>query len=288
MLPALPVLLAVTLSTAPTPPVLSELPKPEGIYELKHDFWGDGAVTAVAGTGWLLSEVAFKRQFAPTECRWCEQTGSTDTLNGFDAWGRGMRWENTATAAKLSDLTGMVLMPLTMVGGEAYLALKNRAASELPTDYLIILESTALAGLFNQAVKFAVARERPYAHFAALAGTSMTASPDDNVSFFSGHTNLAFVLTVATGTVAELRGYEGRWVIWAVGLPLSVATAYLRVAADKHYLTDVLVGALSGSAFGFLVPTVFHGRGAWKPISRSDFEAQLTAGPGGLAVVGKF
>ncbi|MDB4987793.1 MAG: hypothetical protein JWN04_2971, partial [Myxococcaceae bacterium] len=42
--------------------------------------------------------------------------------------------------------------------------------------------------------------------------------------------------------------------IWALGVPLAALTGYLRLAADKHYFTDVLTGALVGSAVGFLVP----------------------------------
>jgi membrane-associated phospholipid phosphatase len=37
-------------------------------------------------------------------------------------------------------------------------------------------------------------------------------------------------------------------------LTLAATTATLRMIADKHYFTDVLVGAAVGSAAGFLVP----------------------------------
>jgi membrane-associated phospholipid phosphatase len=32
------------------------------------------------------------------------------------------------------------------------------------------------------------------------------------------------------------------------------------MAADRHYLTDVLTGAVVGGAIGYLVPVLFHGR----------------------------
>ena len=50
-----------------------------------------------------------------------------------------------------------------------------------------------------------------------------------NFSFFSGHTTLAF------STVGGPR--------LAVSLPLAISTGGLRIAAGKHWLTDVLTGA---------------------------------------------
>lgn len=55
-------------------------------------------------------------------------------------------------------------------------------------------------------------------------------------SFFSGHTALAF---------STLGGPR-----LSVALPLAVGTGGLRVAAGKHYLTDVLTGAAIGAAAG--------------------------------------
>ncbi len=53
----------------------------------------------------------------------------------------------------------------------------------------------------------------------------------DRVSFFSEHTTLACVASIHT------RG-------WA----LCPAVGYMRIAADKHWLTDVGTGALAGAA----------------------------------------
>ena len=49
---------------------------------------------------------------------------------------------------------------------------------------------------------------------------------------------------------------------WAAGLPLAALTGYLRIAADRHYLSDVLVGAGAGTLFGTLVPRLLHSPGA--------------------------
>jgi membrane-associated phospholipid phosphatase len=142
--------------------------------------------------------------------------------------------------------------------------------------------------VLNQGVKFAVGRERPFAHVLSEDEKLLTDHPEDNnLSFYSGHASSAFALAVAAGTVAELRGYPNRGWVWAVGLPLAATTALLRMAADKHYLSDVAVGALVGSAFGVAVPLLLHGRQA--PVG-SGATLRVSPGPGmaGLMLSGQF
>jgi hypothetical protein len=52
----------------------------------------------------------------------------------------------------------------------------------------------------------------------------------DNLSFPSEH----------TGFAAMNRR-------WEIQVPMSIGTGYLRIAANKHYLTDVIVGGIVGS-----------------------------------------
>lgn len=84
--------------------------------------------------------------------------------------------------------------------------------------------SALRAGLsvgITEATKRLVPRERP--------------DRSDRKSFFSGHTALACV-----GGMASARQ--------AIGSLLCAGAGYLRLAADRHWLTDVLVGA--GVGFG--------------------------------------
>ena len=69
----------------------------------------------------------------------------------------------------------------------------------------------------NLAVKNMVSRDRP--------------DHSNRFSFYSGHTSNAFA---AAGWRYE------------VGIPIAIGTGYLRAAANKHYLTDVAVGAAAG------------------------------------------
>ncbi|MEM7605282.1 MAG: phosphatase PAP2 family protein [Myxococcota bacterium] len=77
-------------------------------------------------------------------------------------------------------------------------------------------------------------------------------------SFFSGHTSQAFA---AAGTTcvfhARLPLYGGTaWDGLACGGAMAVAATvgFLRITADMHYLSDVVVGAIAGTGIGVILP----------------------------------
>jgi membrane-associated phospholipid phosphatase len=128
-----------------------------------------------------------------------------------------------------------------------------------PTDAVLVLEAATIAADVNQLVKFGVGRERPFVHALPESEKGAVAHPsDNNLSFYSGHTNWVFALAASSGTVATLRGYRWAPWVWGGGLTVAFTTGYLRIAADRHYFTDVIVGAALGSAFGFAIPYLFH------------------------------
>jgi undecaprenyl-diphosphatase len=116
-------------------------------------------------------------------------------------------------------------------------------------------ESTTLAFLLPTAAKHLVTRDRPYRYFEGAPGES-----DSRQSFFSRHTSLAFCGAVFAGTVFTQYFPDSPWRagVWAGGLTLAVSVAVFRVAGGNHFTSDVLLGALSGSLVGFLVPWVNH------------------------------
>jgi len=209
----------------------------------------DAAIIGVGGTAWFTTEF-LKGKIAPSTCRWCEPPGLDLAVKN------ALGWDNTKPADVTSYITGFGLAPLTAFGFDAAVVYATGGTvGEWGEDALVILEAITVAADVNQIVKFLVGRERPFVHDLALADKPKTSSPgDNNLSFYSGHTMLGFVSAVSAGTVATLKGYKAAPWIWGTGLTLAVATGYLRIAADKHYLTDVLTGAVLGSAFGFLIP----------------------------------
>jgi len=242
--------------------------------ELSYDWKVDGAVTVTALAFWGGTEL-FKGRLAPATCRWCQVDSLDSSVR--DA----LVWSDTSAANLAGNIGAYAIMPLAGVGLTALAAAHDGRRSDIAGNTLIIAEAVALSGALNQIVKFAAGRERPFVHALPADEKSLTADPaDNNVSFYSSHTSFAFAMATASGAVASMRRYRLAPVVWAVGLVSAAAVGYLRIAADRHYFTDVVTGAAAGSAVGLAVPTLFHrSRGllALSPAPGGGVEALLTA-----------
>ena len=231
----------------PAPPA----PPPEP--ELRYSLATDATVTGAAIAFWIGSE-AFKSHLAPSTCRWCDPPGFDSSVRD------GLKWNDTEAANVISYVIPLGVEPLAMFGLHAYAARDHGTPDAAWVDVLLISEATAVAMAMNQAVKFVVGRERPFVHALPDDKKGQTAHPsDNNVSFYSGHSTFAFAMAASAGTIASMRRYRLAPSIWATGMALAAATAYLRIAADRHYASDVTVGAILGSATGIAVPRLFHG-----------------------------
>jgi len=177
------------------------------------------------------------------ECRWCGGP------NGLD---RSLRnavlWSDIRTPARASDVTSYLLEPSASIGLVLAGTLAEPSPGSLLDDMLPIAESVIVTNWVTRLIKISAARTRPYAHFTDERGS------EDNLSFPSGHTSNAFAFATSAAMVAHLRGYKSEPYIWVAGLTLAGTTGYLRMAADRHYLTDVIVGASIGVSAGLTVP----------------------------------
>lgn len=183
---------------------------------------GEGAAVGI-------SEFALKPVLAPKHCRWCATNPVDDAVRDALVWSNGNIWINTFEF-ELADILSYG------TAGADSIIMTMAAGHDAPT----VIESASVAALTTQIIKFSVGRERPYAHDVSLGD-------DDNLSFVSGHTAIATAEAVSAGMVTHKP-----WV-WGVGLGLAGATGYLRIAGDKHYLTDVLAGAAVGALCGWAV-----------------------------------
>jgi len=119
----------------------------------------------------------------------------------------------------------------------------------------MLAEAYSYSGLFSEISTQLSARKRPYAD--CTGGGEC-----DTQSFFSGHSAIAATgagLMCANHTRIALYGNPvldiGSCVLASSN---AVLTAVTRVAADRHYATDVIVGTGVGFAFGYAVPVLFH------------------------------
>jgi membrane-associated phospholipid phosphatase len=224
----------------------------DATHNLRWDPVIDLTVTLGGATAWIVSE-SLKGSLAPSECHWCD-VDSADTHVR-----EALIWPDTARANALSNVAGFALMPLAAIGSDVAAAAHEGALRNVPEDALLIAEATMIAADVNQLTKLLVGRERPFVHALAPDQKALTPQPsDNNLSFFSGHTTEAFALAAASGTIGTMRGYRWAPLAWPVGGAVAAMTAYLRIAADKHWLTDVVIGAVVGAGIGFAVPYLLH------------------------------
>jgi membrane-associated phospholipid phosphatase len=233
------------LATSPPLPTKSRGP------EVRYTAWLDLTVTGVAMAWWLGSELA-RDELAPATCRWCEPPG-------FDTSVRNqLRWQHTGVADTASYVLA-VAQPVMIYTLDVIAAGKDGGPGDAWVDALLISEAAAVAMALNQLVKFAAGRERPFVHALPDADKPFTSRPsDNNLSFYSAHTSLTFALAASGGMIASMRRYRLAPWIWTAGIAMATVTGYLRIAADRHYASDVVVGGIVGSLTGAAVPYFFH------------------------------
>lgn len=215
-----------------------------------------------------LSQLEAHRLAQP-HCNWCEPPQ-------VDRWARReLRWADVAPARTASDIL-VVAIP---AGAALTLSLSARSdgagTREVVEDLLMLTEAASTAVLLSQASKFATGRLRPDAW--ASGGDATT---DARMSFWGGHAAFAFSVAAAATQVSRLRGRSGwKWIALA-SFAGATATAWLRVGADRHWLTDVVAGAGVGTAAGLAVPLL-----VLRPAGERTTAVTLVPAPGGLALL---
>lgn len=239
--------------------------------QLRWEPHADIPVTGALIATWALTEFPLKTTLAPTTCRsLCEP-------NAFDTSVRRV-FNPSLQPTKfgfdrpdlVSNLVGFGAIPVALFGLDALLSRWKHGDGPFWADATLMLEASFAALALNQAIKFAVGRARPYTIGASRDLLASARAPNDHfLSFFSGHSTFAFAMAVSAGMIATLRNESWAWLTWLVGIPLAAGTAVLRLAADKHWATDVLVGSGWGALVGAGLPLLFHGRESSPPVTLS-------------------
>lgn len=213
----------------------------------------DLVVAGSAAAAWIALELA-KGELAPPSCRVC----GGNTFD--DAARRAFVWSHADRARRSSDLLAFGVLPAAAAGYTLLSARNGPGVREGWWDLAYVAEAGALAASLTSVVKLAVGRQRPFAVHGNWTEADRKPEPDDNLSFWSGHTALTFAIATSAGTIASMRGRaEAPW-IWTIGIVAASTAGWLRIAGDKHHLTDVLAGAAVGTTFGIGVPRLLHGR----------------------------
>lgn len=148
-----------------------------------------------------------------------------------------------------------VLIPLAFDGGNFDVAWQMT---------MMNLEAMAAVGVFNRVGHRIIKRARP---------PTLACEQDDDAdpfcgsgtaaSFPSGHASGAFLgAGMSCAHHVHLPLYGGGWPDYVFGciLPVGLASSssVFRLIADRHYFSDVVVGAAAGFAGGFGLPTLLH------------------------------
>ncbi len=147
----------------------------------------------------------------------------------------------------------------------------------------VALESMALTGALTSIVKVSVARSRPPPPRCRHRPTASGCPERENRSFFSGHTSLAFAgFSTFAVLHARIPIYGAPWDGLATGAygAMALSTGLLRIAAHQHYATDVIVGALVGSAIGVTVPLLYMRENRASPNTHSAESIEMAIRPG--------
>ena len=176
-------------------------------------------------------------------------TLSRENVNSFD---RAATYNWSPSSANLSDilLITSMLSPLLLLSSSA-------VWDDGGTYTIMYLQNFIWSFSVPHLAKATVTRYRPFVYNDEVPD-EMRIIPDSKHSFFSGHTSYAFSFAVFLSTTfanynpdSSLKPY-----VWGSSLLLAATVGYLRFAAGMHYPTDIITGAIVGSAIGYLIPLI--------------------------------
>ena len=156
--------------------------------------------------------------------------------------------------SKKLDKAGDISLVAAMAAPAVLLATDKDEWFTIGTMYA---ETLLIANGIKELTKLCVTRARPYMYY------DPSTYPEDDLedgdfanSFPSGHSTMAFAgATFASYTFSKyFPDSPYRYAVTGGSYALALATAALRIKSGNHFMTDVLTGAVLGTAVGFLVP----------------------------------
>ena len=224
---------------------------------LHHDTALDLSVTAgLAATLFTWGVLINPTLGAPT-CTICDPANGK--VNGLDDFFRSSLRLDGSTPGTASDILAYGVAPVTGIALAIIVPMADRRGDEAALDVLLVMEASLTFAVVQQGLTAMLPRERPEVHGSTGDARARAITKRSSFeSFPAGHNGEAFAIAAAGGTVATMRGYKLAPLVWISGGVLALAISYLRIAADRHYFTDILTGAGLGIGIGIGVPLLFH------------------------------
>lgn len=177
-------------------------------------------------------------------------------LWAMDRWAAG---NYSAAAAHLSDglILPLVTLPMALSAWDAYLHRGGASGGwkVFLTEAAVYSEAMIFSSSLNLLVRSTQVHPRPYL-YGSDAPKDALESGEASGSFYSGHANGAFAAATYLAYTYPLRHpeFKHKGALWAGALGTAATVAGLRVAAGKHFPSDIVVGAGAGVFFGWLFP----------------------------------
>jgi membrane-associated phospholipid phosphatase len=199
----------------------------------------DVPVSALAGATILLP---YASNYPLTGER-CPCAHDVAHINVLDAWAVG---NESVAAARASDITVALVLLVPPIAD----AFDVGASEALLEDLSVFGETLLVNGALVTVTKYVVQRPLPRTY---AGDPELVNSSGGYRSFYSGHTSLTFAALTAASMTVRLRHGDRLWT-WMVTAVVGTSVAAERVADGRHFPTDVLAGAVMGTAVGLAVP----------------------------------
>jgi membrane-associated phospholipid phosphatase len=215
---------------------------------------GEYVAVSLAAATTAYFEIRNSRE--PGKARWKAQ-------NGFDESIRDVMRLKSRSARDANQMASDAVMGL-MIGAPiietfATLGLRDARWDAQWQTQMINIESFALTSLVSSMMQNLLTRERP---FVRNCRNGECEGDLRNRSMPSGHVAFAFT---GAGLLCNHHKYQAIYddpsvgrAICATGIGMSVLDGVLRLTSDRHYATDVAVGAVIGLFSGFALPRLLH------------------------------
>jgi membrane-associated phospholipid phosphatase len=202
---------------------------------------GDAASVGAAGVLYLLPGALGLPHGGPS-CAPCDPV----TLPGVDRW--ALR-PVSATGDAASDV-----VLAGVAGFTAFAGLHGLPAQQWQGNLAVFANAASWTAASTEWLKVLIRRKRPVLYTSGALGAA--SDPESQQSLPSLHASLAFAAATSYVVIARREHLPHRTRNTLLLYAGAVGVAVLRVAAGKHFPTDVLASAALGSGIGWVVPTI--------------------------------
>jgi membrane-associated phospholipid phosphatase len=286
--------LLATVAPVPSAATTTAAPPPAPRVEWSPE-WKRFRAWEYVGTAGVQAASIYVRWYRPPpqQARFTGDNVFDDTVRG---WLRADTPESRQLAGRISDRISYAGTAVPFAIDLPVALLVHRQVGVTWQLLMMDLEATAVANFVNNMLFYEVGRGRPSTRDCAIDPSydPICGGTGNNASLPSGHT---VTIATAAGLTCVHHRYlplygdraadTGACVLVSLA---TLATGAMRVTADRHYTTDVLLGAAIGFGSGYGLPWLLHYRPSARAAEARDAKVALLPffgrGELGLGVAG--